>query len=323
MIFDVLLFTVLIPLIIALVVQIGGQVRNTEHSARGAISVGFSVVGAFLAVYFWIKGVPDMPPVGANGWLFVVAIDVAALAILEALVKKPAVIWSARLVLVALGLRMILDSKFQYGWSAEQGYFYVAALTALGLAQWSSFERLSRRSGGPIFGLVIAGFAGFSALVMGLASSATLAQMAGAIAIAALVSAVASSKFKELAFESLVSSVVPMVLMLAVISRVYADLPNLPFVLIALIPFTVWLGEFGPWRKNVFARAAVHLIAIAAPVGAAAWLLVTASVDIVPTQNAATETTSEGAVEEPYDPYSVGGADDDYDPYAVGGKDSE
>lgn len=323
MIFDVLFFTVLLPLFIAVVMQIGGLVKNTESSSRGTILVGFSVVGAFLAVYFWIKGVPDMPPVGANGWLFVVAVDVAALAILEALVKRPSVIWTARLLLVAMGLRMILDSKFQNGWLAEQGYIHVTALTALGMAQWASFERLSRRSGGPVFGLVMAGFAGFTALVMGLASSATLAQMGGAIAIAALVSAVASWKFKTLPFAALVSSVVPLVLMLVVISRVYADLPNIPFVLIALMPFTVWLGEFGPWRHYVASRAIMHLIAIAAPVGAAVWLLTTTSVDMPVTQTGATETAAEGVVEEPYDPYAAGGSDDDYDPYAVGGTDSE
>ncbi len=321
MVFDVLFFSVVLPFLLALVFQVGGHFRTTELSSRGAISVGFSVVGAFLAVYFWIKGVPDMPPVGANGWLFVVAVDVAALAILEALVKKPAVIWTARLLLVSLGLRMILDSKFQNGWSAEQGYIHVGALSALGMAQWASFERLSRRSGGPVFGLVMAGFAGFSALILGLASSATLAQMAGAISIAALVSAVASWKFKGFAFAALVSSVVPLVLMLAVISRVYADLPNLPFVLIALLPFTVWLGEIGPWRQNVLARAAMHLIAIAVPVSVAAWLLVTTSVDLVPTQNSL-PATSEG-VDEPYDPYAAGGADDEYDPYAAGENDSE
>jgi len=111
------------------------------------------------------------------------------------------------------------------------------------------------------------------------------------------------------------------VLMLAVISRVYADLPNLPFVLIALLPFTVWLGEIGPWRQNVLARAAMHLIAIAVPVSVAAWLLVTTSVDLVPTQNSL-PATSEG-VDEPYDPYAAGGADDEYDPYAAGENDSE
>ncbi len=315
MIFEVLFFSVLLPLLCALgFLAIG--LNKGEDGRRATVSVGIAVVASFLAVYFWISGIPDMPPIGANGWLFIVAVDVAALAILEALVKQRVVIWGARFLIISLGLRMILDAKFQYGWSAEQGYIHVAVLTALGLAQWGSFERLSRRSGGPLFGLVVAGYAGLSAIILGLASSATLAQMTGAIAIAAVAAAVAAWKFKSLPFAALVSSVVPLVLMLTVISLVFADLPNIPFILVALVPFSAWLGELGPWRKNRFGRAAFHLVAIAVPVLTAAWMLVSTTTQVVTVPNQAP-----GEVDEAYDPYAADGADEAYDPYSVGDTD--
>lgn len=319
MVADIVLYTLLVPVLLALAFHGAGFAAHGAQTVRGAVAPGLAAIGALLSVAIWIRGIPDFPPSGSNAWFFVITVFAGALAVVESRLKHPAR-WVLRLALLAGGLRMLLDAKFQADWDASTGLVVVAGLTALGLTQWFSLERLSTRHGGPVFGLVLAAYAGFSAAIMGLASSASLAQTAGAGALAALITAAVAWKL-PVKFESLITALVPTTLALLTTSHYYADLPLSGLLLTASLPLITWVGELGPWASRTALRALTHFLVMLAPIAGVGWLLVQPTPPnptTTPTpsaQSAPTAETPTPAAEEPYDPYAAGGNDPDYDPY--------
>lgn len=318
MVADIVLYTVLIPALVAIALHVAGFAAQGILSVRGTFAPGLAAIAALLSVTLWIRGFPDFPPSGSNAWFFVLTTLSGVLLLLEARLQHPSR-WILRGLLVFAGLRLILDAKFQTDWDLTNGLTAVAALAALGLAQWASLERLSTRHGGPIFALVLSAYAGFSAAIMGLASSASLAQTAGAGALAALVTAAVATKI-PVKFESLVAALTPTTLALLVMSHFYADLPLAGLLLTASLPAITWVAELGPWASRTLTRAVTHVVAMVAPVAAAAWFIVQPPQPAPAPANSAENTVPNAPAqpqpeEEPYDPYAAGGNDPDYDPY--------
>ncbi len=148
-----------------------------------AISIGYCVG------HIAILGRPSFPPASAEHWLIPVALVAGLLAVLECAYRLPsAARWIVRVAALGAFLVIPLGPMWRYftetrEWSRSTTAAWMAAFAAVFLAGWVSSEVSVRRLAGwsatvPI-GVAIAGLA----IVSAISGSASLGQLAGALAV--------------------------------------------------------------------------------------------------------------------------------------------
>lgn len=323
---EIILCTVVAPVLLALVWVVLGMVRDGAAHARGAAGVALAAASAPFAVQVWIRGLPTFPLSGSASWFFVALVVFVGVATVLAVARQrlpTTAAWALRLVGLGAALRMVLAVPFAQ--DATGGTIGLLTWTAAVGFGWILLERTETRAGGGIFALVLAALAGFTALLLAAASSVTLAQVAGASALAALVVAVAAFRHPNLSLAGLTDVLWPTIGLLAWMGHHFADLSEGAIgvvMMLPALPYVVAHTSFKRAPTRAFVNAAT--IALGFGVALVVQLQSVAKVDtptaVSPVSSSSTgalsETSKDSAEDEAYDPYAIGGNNDpDYDPY--------
>lgn len=196
MLLETFLFPGVIVPAVAAAVVFGLTHVTVRARARGRHGGGgLAVAIAFFAAAVAMTGWPRFPPVEATQRLLFVVVSVGLLAWLFALWRGRQLPWIVRAVLVAAMLGLLLESQVVHRWSTIQSALWLLGLSILGLVLDAALARGLRadETGRPTWrwsGLVAAGvpmaLVGGTAVALGLAESARLAQLTGAVACAML-----------------------------------------------------------------------------------------------------------------------------------------
>src|SRR6187399_2583781 len=128
-----LLKQILPAVIVALAIAAGlsACVTLLRNERLRKVLVLFALALGYAAGHFFITGWTPFPPTDTTNWLPYFALAAAAAGSLLYLLRSN----STRIALggfVAIGaIRLLLDSKFRYGWSALQGWLWVLGLALL------------------------------------------------------------------------------------------------------------------------------------------------------------------------------------------------
>ncbi len=229
---ELALSTLVIPLLLSfLIFKIGKNSRKFE---------AISVFIVWLISYLWIAGVPSIPPKEAIEWVVYIGVIFAGLSTLLKSSIHQVIIHGLLLVIgIVLVAWPVLSHSPELRLFAELLFF---AIIGLGI----SFGLKTSQPNSPALTLGISN--GGLAIVAGLGGSLLIGQLAGALASAlgifALYEIFSRLKDAQIKQSTLLLAALLSLLML-VVARVYADIPLIPTVLIAL---SLMLGLTSKWR---------------------------------------------------------------------------
>lgn len=130
-------------LVAAAVSALGLLSKNARlREALAPLALG----GGYIAGHFYITGWVSFPPADTTNWLPYLALTAAVCAALfHSLARAP--LRFLLFGLICLGaLRLLLQPKFRYGWSAAEGWMWVACLALVIVALAIALGLLSRRA---------------------------------------------------------------------------------------------------------------------------------------------------------------------------------
>ena len=259
------LFAVLLPAMVA--AGVVGLARRFGRWWWSASAVGLASSAAHLAL-----ARPAFPPSDVTDRVFFIALAAVALAVFEAARRlgSPGRI-AGRALLAALTLGLVLGPVI----GNEALTVRLVASAVVALAAWANVEALAARGdASAAFGALLVTAAG-AGLVLLLSGSAVLGQLGVALS-AALAGAWLSSGFRTP--EGFAPAGSAVLVALLVIGFVYASLPGLSALGLAVAPAAAWVVEVCPARRwNPWARAALGAAALAIPIGVAVALAISAS----------------------------------------------
>src|SRR5215204_6266695 len=106
----------------------------------------FALGAGYFAGHVFITGWTPFPPTDTTNWLPYFSLVAAAISSLASLLLSKAV-RIAVLGFVCMGaMRLLLAPKFRYGWSAEQGWVWVACLGGVALLLTLGIAAMARHS---------------------------------------------------------------------------------------------------------------------------------------------------------------------------------
>jgi hypothetical protein len=162
----VFLLKQLLPAVLATVLVSGvfaiiGRLWRASNWAD-AVALGAGYACGHLVTAGW----PALPPGEATQWLPCFAIIVAIIGVLDTLLRPPGWLRAVAWFLCCAGiLRLLLASKFQYGWSLLGGTAWVVALAAGMLVLTIFFDRAAQRDASisvPLIVTIVAGGTGLA-----------------------------------------------------------------------------------------------------------------------------------------------------------------
>src|SRR5215204_1560006 len=117
---------------------------------KGRLQQAFAALGAtagYLCGHFFVTGWVSFPPADSTNWLPVFALGAAAVAFVLPIVPgTPARAICVGIIAIA-AMRLLLQPKFSYGWSSEEGWKWVTGLAvAVALLWWTVGARARRAS---------------------------------------------------------------------------------------------------------------------------------------------------------------------------------
>jgi hypothetical protein len=233
--------------------------------------VGAFALGAgYFAGHIFITGWTPFPPTDTTNWLPYFALAAAAIGSLDFLLYLTA----ARLALFGLvcvgAMRLLLASKFRYGWSAERGWLWVGGLACAAFLLALTLATIARRSviamAPPLLLIMVS--AGTAGALM-LSGSLLLGQFAAVLSAVVLGSLVLTWRGR-IDGEGLVSVFSLLLVALLACGYFFAELPALSAVLLVAAPAgaLIPIGISAPlWASAV--RVAVVAAAVSAAMLAA------------------------------------------------------
>lgn len=241
---QLLLQTIILPLLLSFAVY-KTVPQNTRWQAAGLFF-------AWLPACFWILNMPALPPAEAVDWLWLAGLVFVAIQYLPAHYRK-----ASQLAIFILILLVISWPLLQYALSASLvGELMLMLLVAAAL--------IIANPSSPAPALIISMSATALALCTALAGSLLVAQLAGALAAAPGIFAMAELSKRLSSSHLQTSTLLPLALLyllLLAIARLYADMPAGPALLLLLAPLSL--------RLNKRTALALCLLALAS---AAVWI---------------------------------------------------
>jgi len=217
--------------------------KERTRGALGPLALGVAYVVGHLLIAGWTS----FPPADTTNWLPYFALAAAVLGVFCA--NLPLTAWARGVTfgLVSIGaLRLLLNPKFQYGWSPSEGWAWVAGLGSAIVLLAIILDGLARRPGTavemPLFLLIVS--AGTSGAVM----------LSGSMLLGQFTMVLAAALFGSLVFTAgkvpLGRGIVPVFSLLlgALLASGYffAELPLTSAVLLAFAPILPLI----PTRKS-------------------------------------------------------------------------
>jgi hypothetical protein len=171
---------ILAALLVSGVITVVGRLWKA-NSWTDAIAVGASYAVGHVVTAGW----PAFPPIEATQWLPYFGIAVAILAMIDTLLRPPGSVRAVLWFLCSAGiLLLLLNSKFQYGWSLFAGVLWIVGLATALLLLTSFLDRTAQRDASISLPLILAIVAGGTGLALMLSGSMLLGQLAFVLASA-------------------------------------------------------------------------------------------------------------------------------------------
>lgn len=238
--------------------------------------------------------VPDFPPSNGTLWIFWLAPEVAFVAGVNAIVRKPVVAWPLRIIVAAGGIYLAASPLLEGAW-AEGGLTKIGLATLATLLLWFGVQRLVDRDPedpSTAFGLAFAAAGGAGAIAF--VSSIKLGLAPAAVAMGMGATAILMVVTSGRTMRAMTDFYAPMTGMMYTMAYGYADFAALPMLLVGAAPLLAWAGVAVADRA-VWVRIAVRVVAVLVPVAVATPLA----------ERALTETDEEQQVDEDgsYRPY--------------------
>lgn len=252
---------VIVPAVVAAVVfgLIHACTRSRDHGAHGG--GGLAVAAAFIAASVAMTGWPRFPPVEASQRLLFVVAILALLTWLLALLRGRQLPWIVRALAIAAMLGLLLQSQVVHRWSTITSAIWLLGLLILGLAvdtalarglRTTETDRPSWRWSDLVASGVPMALVGGTAVALGLAESARLAQLTGALACAMLAVEVIGRVLGRRPWHTGDSlGMTAAIFGLLIIGFFYAQLDTLPAILLALAFLALALPSLSTWARLV------------------------------------------------------------------------
>jgi hypothetical protein len=269
-----LLPAVLAAMLVSGVFAIAGRLWRASNWAD-AVALGAGYACGHLVTAGW----PALPPGEATQWLPYFAIIVTIVGVLDTLLRPPGSIRTVVWFLCCAGiLRLLLASKFQYGWSLLGGTVWVAVLAAGMLVLTIFFDRAAQRDASISVPLIVTIVAGGTGLAVMFSGSLLLGQLAIVLAAASGAIVLVGFLLPNTVNGRGIAPVASAVLTGLWLSGYYfAELPPATALLLAAAPIPalmlVLFDESGNPRRGLVLRATL----VAVPVALAVFLAFTAS----------------------------------------------
>jgi len=250
-------------LISGLIAIAGRLWRANSWADAVALAIGYA--GGHMVAVGW----PAFPPGEATQWLPYFAILVMFVAVLDTLLRPAgsvrALIW---FLLCAGILRLLLGSKFQYGWSPLEGSLWITCLSAGLLVLTAILDRAAQRDVSISFPLILAIVAGGTAVALMLSGSMLLGQLAFVLtAVFGTIVAVGFLLPRAVPGRGIVPVAVVVLSGLWLSGYFFAELPAASALLLAAssIPalMLVLSDEGGNPRRGLVLRATVVAVSVA------------------------------------------------------------
>ena len=132
---------VLVAVLISGVFAFAGRLWRANNWAD-AVALGIGYAGGHVVTAGW----PAFPPAEATQWLPYLALAATFLGVIDALLRPAGSLRMLIWMLCCTGfLRLLLNAKFQYGWSLAQGVLWIVGLAAGMLILAISLDAAVRR----------------------------------------------------------------------------------------------------------------------------------------------------------------------------------
>lgn len=261
---------VLAPLLVAAsIATLGWRPWRRDIVAGSGAWVAALAVGAALVVgHGIVVGWPALPPIDAVQWVFWLGIVATLLGAGAGRWTLPLSFqWPARAVSMLTIALLVLRPLLVAGeWNLGEAIANVAAAAATGLVFWSGLAVVGRRASSVGAALVMLVVSSGAAVLLALSGSASLGQIAGAVAAALGVIGVVGWWRPKLAIAAGAAPVTAIAIWtLLVGGHYYADLGWTPMVLVALSPLATLAS--GLATAMVIATAGAIALASASAAG--------------------------------------------------------
>ena len=246
--------------------------RGPAGGRRGRWGVAAGLGLGYLAGHVGILGWPGFPTLESKEWVAWLVLPASVLGVVETSVGLPRwSSWTARGLLVALILGLVLRSKVENAWTIAESAAWLGGLEVALLASWWNLEAQAHRLSGPGWvvplGLASAGWA----VVQTLGGGASAGQLDGVLASTFLGALTTLGLRPGLALSKGGPPVALTVLAgLGLTGYFYAEVPALSAVLLTLAPWAPWIDRIGVIRRRSYwTRASVRFLVVLLIVGVA------------------------------------------------------
>lgn len=238
----------------------------------GRWGAALALAGGYIAGHWGLAGGPLSPNNDVSQLLMYLAAGGGLIGAVEARWRPPVALrWAIRLAACAASAGLLLRPLLAQGGSAPQLALAIGTVAAGMVAVWSLIEGATEREPGPALGLALLFWIVAGAGVLVLSGTATVAQLAGALAAALGGLWVVTWRWSA---RGRLASIAPVLGLVAVgqwgIGLLYAELPKASFVLLVLAPLGLVLVQLPALaRRGPFTRLALRLVFVAMLVGPA------------------------------------------------------
>ena len=255
---------VLAAVLISAVFAFAGRLWRANNWAD-AVALGMGYAGGNVVTAGW----PAFPPVEATQWLPYFALAAMFLGVIDALLRPAGSLRMLIWMLCCMGfLRLLLNAKFQYGWSLAQGVLWIVGLAAGMLMLAISLDAAVRRDRSISSPLILTIVASGTGAALMLSGSMLLGQFA--MILAAALGAILAAAFllpRAVEGRGVVPVAVALLASLWLSGYFYSELPLASALLLAAasLPalFMISLSErLSSWRAVVM-RAGIVIIPVA------------------------------------------------------------
>jgi hypothetical protein len=240
----------------------------------GPLAVGL----AFAITFAALQGPRHVLPVNsAIMWLFYISLGFTLLGLIDSLLRLPLLVRGI-LIFVAAAVSAFILLRFNFTnqtWDALHGSLWLAAIAAVAVLWWASFEQ-SAIGGRMIASLSMAAVGGISALIVAVLVEQTTGQAMGAMALALTIAVVLAAWSRRASVERGTAVVLAGIGVTALFGEYFiSSLPLQYVLLLGFAPATLWVGRIGFInRQRPWVRSIIQLILICIPLGIAAALAI-------------------------------------------------
>jgi hypothetical protein len=208
MVVNIILFTVLLPGLIALGIGLATWTPwNQDSRERPYWAIGLAMVAGYLVLHVYIYGFPSLAPSNDAHWLFSVALLAGLIGVAEHWLGHHWSIWVARVLAVRISLWLSVGYMFESHWNGQTAVYWLDGIT-IGAVLWMAlFDFLVERAKGIVIPASFIAIGLTASGLLGLAGTAKVAQLIAALTAASGAWIIPAIWSEDITFERTASTV--------------------------------------------------------------------------------------------------------------------